>query len=47
MVRILATAFERVNKGFKIRIETPLINYADRNSSSMDIRTCLTAAVVG
>jgi len=47
MVRILITAFERDNKGFKIRIGTPLINYTDRNTFCMDIRTCLTAAVVG
>jgi len=45
MVRILTTACERDNKGFKIRIETPLINYADRNTSCIDIRTCLAAAV--
>lgn len=29
MVRILTTAFEKGNKGFEMRIETPLINYAD------------------
>jgi len=40
-------AFQRDNEGFKIRTDTPLINCGDRNTSFVDIRTCLSAAVVG
>ena len=40
-------AFQRDNAGFKVGTDTTLLNCADRNTSCVDIRSCLSAAVVG